>query len=286
MSNRARYSTNFISSAISIGLVLFLLGFIGLIILHAQQIAKHVRENITVTVMLKDDVREADLFMLQKSLDLNPEVLSTLIVTPEEAAQRFTQETGEDFVGFLGYIPLPYSIEVHVKSEFATATGLQNLQTKLKQEEIVKDVYYEKDLVEVINDNIFRISIILLSVAVLLLLISIVLINNTMRLHIYSKRFIIKSMLLVGASHSFIRKPFLKRGFYIGLVGSVIASLLLYGTLYFFQKNIPDLQAVFILDYFLILLAAIALIGIFITIISTIFSVRKYVRIDQDSLYK
>lgn len=281
-----RYSTNFISSTISIGLVLFLLGFIGVIILHAGQIAKHVRENITVTVMLKDEIREADMFMLQKSLDSNPEVLSTLLVSPEEAANRFTEETGEDFVGFLGYIPLPYSIEVHVKSEFATQLGLEKLQTQLKKEPIVKDVYYEKDLVEVINDNIIRISIVLAGIAVLLLLISIVLINNTMRLHIYSKRFLIKSMLLVGASHSFIRRPFLSRGFWIGVVGSIIAGLMLYGSIYFFQKQIPDLKSVFVLDYFVILLGSIALLGIVITIISTTISVRKYVRLDQDSLYK
>lgn len=281
-----RYSTNFISSTISIGLVLFLLGFIGVIILHAGQIAKHVRENITVTVMLKDEIREADMFMLQKSLDSNPEVLSTLLVSPEEAANRFTEETGEDFVGFLGYIPLPYSIEVHVKSEFATQLGLEKLQTQLKKEPIVKDVYYEKDLVEVINDNIIRISIVLAGIAVLLLLISIVLINNTMRLHIYSKRFLIKSMLLVGASHSFIRRPFLSRGFWIGVVGSIIAGLMLYGSIYFFQKQIPDLKSVFVLDYFVILLGSIALLGIVITLISTTISVRKYVRLDQDSLYK
>ncbi len=286
MSASRRYSTNFISSVLSIGLVLFLLGLIGTIIIHGNQLAKQVRENIKITVMLNDDAKEADMFALQKSLDSNPKVLSTLIVSPEEAAERLISETGEDFISFLGYIPLPFSLDVHVKSEFANKESLEELNLMLKQSPVVKDVYYDKDLTEVINDNIGRISIILASIAILLLLITIVLINNTMRLHIYSKRFLIKSMLLVGASHGFIRKPFLTRGLLIGIAGSVLAILILIFSLSFFQKQIPDLKHIFEIDLFVILMFFIIFAGIIISVFSSAFAVRKYVRLDQDSLYR
>jgi cell division transport system permease protein len=286
MSIRSRYGTNFISSVLSIGLVLFLLGLIGAIILHGNQIANHVRENIVVTVMLQDNSREAEIFNLQKNLDSNPMVLSTLLVTPQEAADRLIADTGEDFVSFLGYIPLPHSIDVYVKSEFANMESLNELQAFIQSQNIVKDVYFDKDLIDVVNDNIARISIILASIAMLLLVISIVLINNTMRLHIYSKRFLIKSMLLVGASHGFIRKPFLGRGFWIGIGGAALSIAMLISTISFFQKQIPDLKNIFNLDTFVMLLAFIVATGIFISVVSSAIAVRKYVRLDQDSLYK
>jgi cell division transport system permease protein len=286
MALQTRYGTNFISSVLSIGLVLFLLGLIGTIILHGNQLANHVKENIMVTVMLKDNVKEADVFSLQKSLDSNPMILSTLIVSPEEASKRLISDTGEDFISFLGYIPLPPSIDVHVKSEYANRESLEKLENDLKKNNNVKDVYYDKDLTEVINENIAKISVILVSVALLLLLITIVLINNTMRLHIYSKRFIIKSMLLVGATHQFIRKPFLTRGLWIGLTGSILATGILILSIQFFQKQIPDLKDIFILDTFAFLIGIIVATGILISVISSSVAVRKYVRLDQDSLYK
>ncbi len=286
MSVRSRYGTNFISSILSTGLVLFLLGLMGAIILHGNQLAKHVRENIMVTVMLKDNIKEADIFSLQKTLDSNPMVLSTLVVTPEEAAKRLISDTGEDFISFLGYIPLPPSIDVHVKSEYANSGSLEKLENELKKFSIVKDVYYDKDLTVVINDNIGKITFILIFIALLLLLITIVLINNTMRLHIYSRRFLIKSMLLVGATHAFIRKPFLGRGFWIGIAGSLLAIGLLILSIRFFQQQIPDLKNIFDLDTFAILIGVLIISGILISVVSTAVAVKKYVRLDQDSLYK
>ncbi len=281
-----RYGTNLISSIFSVGLVLFILGLIGTVILHGNQLAIHVRENIIITVMLKDKIKEADMYALQKGLDANPIILTTEIVTPETAAKRLITDTGEDFISFLGYIPLPYSIDIHVKSDFANIESLENLRSQLLQQGIVKDVYYDKDLTSVINDNIGRIAVILSSIALLLLIISIVLINNTMRLHIYSKRFLIKSMLLVGASFGYIRKPFLDRGFLIGVAGSILSIFVLLFTISFFQKQIPDLKKLFLIDNFVIMLSCIFLIGILISIISSIFAVNKYIRLDQDSLYK
>jgi len=286
MALNSRYGTNFLSSVLSIGLVLFMLGLIGTIILHGDQLARQVKENIKITVMLMDDTKEADMFALQKRMDSNPMVLSTLIVSPEQAAQRLVDDTGEDFISFLGYIPLPYSVDVHVKSEFANKESLQILEEELKQQSIVKDVYYDKDLTEVINDNIARITVILLSVALLLMLISIVLINNTMRLHIYSKRFLIKSMLLVGATHSFVRKPFLWRGFWIGVTGAFLSIVILLTTVNFFVKQVPDLKEIQLLDHFVILMGLIFVAGILISVVSSAFAVRKYVRLDQDTLYK
>ncbi len=286
MTFNTRYGTNFVSSVLSIGLVLFLLGLIGVIMLHGGRLATHVRENIVMTVMLNDSVREAEIFNLQKSLDSNPMILSTKMVSPEEAAKRLISETGEDFVTFLGYIPLPPSIDVHVKSEFANRISLEQLESQLKQQQIVKDVYFDKDLTDVVNDNVARISAIIGSVALLLLIISVVLINNTMRLHIYSKRFLIKSMLLVGATHSFVRKPFLGRALWIGIGGGILSVLLLLASISFFQKQIPALKAIFELDKFAFLLLLIVIAGIMISLISSMIAVRKYVKLDQDSLYK
>ena len=249
-----RYGTNLVSSSISIGLVLFLLGLIGVIILHAGQIAKHVKENITVSVMLNENTREADILNLQKELDANPKTLSTKYVTPDEAAKRFIEDTGEDFFAFLGSNPLPPSIEVRMKAEFADENHLSELTEDLKNNSFVKDAFYEKDLVNIINDNVTRITLVLFAIAILMFLISMVLVNNTMKLHIYSKRFLIKSMLLIGATRSFIRKPFLYRGFWIGLIGSIFAIGLLIGTSHFLQKQIPDLIEVFNMDYFVILM--------------------------------
>jgi len=286
MTFSTRYGTNFVSSILSIGLVLFLLGLMGTIILHGNRLATHVRENIVITVMLKDSIREAEIFNLQKNLDSNPMVLSTTMVSPEEAAHRLIKETGEDFVTFLGYIPLPPSIDVHVKSEFANRTSLEKLEANIKQQAVVKDVYFDKDLTDVVNDNVARISIIIGSIALLLMLISIVLINNTMRLHIYSKRFLIKSMLLVGATHSFVKRPFLGRALWIGLGGGALSIFLLITSLSFFQKQIPDLKTIFELDKFALLMMMIMVAGVLLSLLSSMIAVRKYIKLDQDSLYK
>ena len=266
--------------------MLFLLGLMGTIILHGNRLATHVRENIVITVMLKDSIREAEIFNLQKNLDSNPMVLSTTMVSPEEAAHRLIKETGEDFVTFLGYIPLPPSIDVHVKSEFANRTSLEKLEANIKQQAVVKDVYFDKDLTDVVNDNVARISIIIGSIALLLMLISIVLINNTMRLHIYSKRFLIKSMLLVGATHSFVKRPFLGRALWIGLGGGALSIFLLITSLSFFQKQIPDLKTIFELDKFALLMMMIMVAGVLLSLLSSMIAVRKYIKLDQDSLYK
>ena len=281
-----KYGSNFISSILSIGFVIFLIGLIGSIILHADQISKHVKENIVVNIMMKEKAKDADILGIQKNLDANPIVHSTSFITSEQAAEIFIRETGENFIEFLGYIPIPPSIQVHLKAEHARSEVIEKLKAQLIQNPYVKDVFYEKDLVEVLNDNIARITIILGSIAILLLLISIVLINNTLRLHIYSKRFLIRSMLLIGAPHRYISKPFLTRGFWIGLLGSFFAIFLVISAMSFFQQQIPDLKNVFVLKDFTCLLAFMAIVGITISLLSSLLAVRRYIRLNIDTLHK
>lgn len=280
-----RYNTNFISSIISTALVLFLLGMIGVLIIHGQFLSRFVRENLVMTIMLKENASQADIFTFQKKVDAHPMVLSTNVVTPDEAARRFIENTGEDFFPFLGYNPIPYSVDVHVKAEYATTTHLETLQNDFIQDPIVKNIYFDKNLTDLVNRNIARISVILAAAAIMLVIISIVLINNTMRLYIYSKRFLIKSMLLVGASHSFIRKPFVQRAFLIGVIASLCSSALLILSIRAIGKQMPELAAIFQLDKFFLLLVAIFFAGIVFSLFSTIFAIRKYVKLDTDILY-
>lgn len=280
-----RHNTNLISSIISTSLVLFLLGMIGVLIIHGQYLSRFVKENLVMTIMLKENANQADIYTFQKKIDSHPMVLSTKVINPDEAAQRFVENTGEDFFPFLGYNPIPYSIDIHVKAEYATTEFLENIQNEFVGEPIVKNIYFDKNLTELVNRNIARISTMLAVAAIMLVVISIALINNTMRLYIYSKRFLIKSMLLVGATHAFIRKPFMIRALWIGIIAWLCSSIFLILSIQAFGKQIPELKNIFQIDKFLLLLIIIFFAGLVFTLFSTTFAVRKYVKLDTDILY-
>lgn len=283
--SRRRLQTSTATTIISISLVLFMLGLLGLIVLHAHKLSDYVKENIGFSVIIKEDIKEAGIIEFQKKLDLEPFVKSTDYITRERAAKELTESLGEDFVDFLGYNPLLASIDIRLKADYANNDSLAMLEKKLLANPLVKEVFYHKSLVQLVNQNIRRISYVLLAFTLVLLLISIALINNTIRLSVYSKRFIIRSMQLVGATQRFIRKPFLLKSLWHGLISAIIAIILLSVVLYFSRSALPELVDMQDIDMFLSLFGIVTLLGLFITGFSTLFAVRKFLRISQDRLY-
>lgn len=262
-----------------------MLGLLGFIVLHAQKLSEYVRENIGFSIIMKENVREAGIVQLQKTLDATPYVKSTEYITPEQAAEELQEDLGEDFIGFLGYNPLLPSIELKLRAEYTTLDSLELIETQLLANPDVKEIYYQKDLVHLINKNIRRIGLVILGFSALLLVIAIALINNTIRLSVYSKRFIIKTMQLVGATSSFIRRPFLWRGVMQGLFASFVAILFLGLILYFSQKELPELVNLQDIGLILTLFAFVMLAGIVLTYLSTWFAVKKYLLAKADQLY-
>lgn len=282
---RRRLRTSYISSLVSMALVLYMLGLLGFIVLHAQNLSNYVKENIGFSIFLYDNAKQADVLMLQKKLDATPYVKATKFVDKEEAAKELKAELGEDFVGFLGYNPLLSSIDVNLKADYTNRDSLEFIEKELMNNKIVKEVYYQKSLIHLVNENIKKISIVILSFSTLLLFIAIALINNTIRLSVFSKRFLIKSMLLIGATQGFIRKPFVIRGIVQGIIGALIAITLLAGTIYLGQNQIPELQTFQSIEMFATLFGFVSLLGIVIAWICTYFAVKKYLRINTDQLY-
>jgi cell division transport system permease protein len=283
--SRRRLQTSTATTIISISLVLFMLGLLGLIVLHANKLSDYVKENIGFSVIIKEEVKETGILEFRKKLDLEPFVKSTDYITKEKAAENLTKDLGEDFVDFLGYNPLLASIDIRLNAEYANNDSLIVLEKRLVANPIVKEVFYHKSLVELVNQNIRRISIIILAFTALLMLISIALINNTIRLSVYSKRFIIKSMLLVGATQRFVKKPFLLRSLLHGFISALIAIILLGLVLYFSRQALPELVDLQDIDMFLSLFGIVTALGLIITGVSTLFAVRKFLRISNDKLY-
>lgn len=283
--NRRRLQTSTATTIISISLVLFMLGLLGLIVLHAHKLSDYVKENIGFSVIIREEIKEPAIIEFQKKLDLQPFVKSTQYISKEQAAEDLTKDLGEDFVDFLGYNPLLASVDIHLKANYANNDSLAMLEKQLIQNRVVKEVFYHKSLVELVNSNIRKISIVLLLFTLVLLLISVALISNTIRLSVYSKRFIIKSMLLVGATQSFIRKPFLLKSLLHGFISALIAIVLLAVVLYFSRSALPELVDLQDIDMFLSLFGIVTALGLIITGISTLFAIRRYLRISNDKLY-
>lgn len=275
--SRKRLQASTVTTIISISLVLFMLGLLGLIVLHAGKLSDYVKENIGFSVLIKENVKEPAILEFQKRLDAEEFVKSTEYITSEQAAEDLKTQLGEDFIDFLGYNPLLASIDIRLHADYANNDSLAVLEKQLLKSNLVKEVFYHKSLVDAVNRNIQRISIVILSFSVILLLISVALINNTIRLSVYSKRFIIKTMQLVGATRTFISKPFILRSLIHGLVSSLIAIGLLILVIYISRQTLPELVDLQDIDLFLSLFGIVTLTGLFITGLSTLFAVSRYV---------
>ena len=273
------------SVIISLSLVLFVVGLLSLVLINVQKLSDYVKENIGFTIMLKDGRNDIETLKFQKILDASDFAKSTTFTTKEQATADLKTDLGEDFVEFLGYSPLLASIDVKLNAEYGNTDSLQIITNELSKNANVFEVYYQEDLIEKLNSNVNRLSFFLLIFCVLLFFIAFALINNTIRLSVYSKRFLIRTMRLVGATNSFIQKPFLSKGIYQGIYSSLFAILMLIGALQLVQRdvanmfNIDDLKIIGIV--FLLILAS----GLFISIFSTFFAVRKFIKLNENELY-
>jgi len=282
---RRRLQSSYFTTVVSIALVLFMLGLLGLLVLHSQKISNYVKENIGFTVVMFGSAKEANIIRLQKTLDTKPYIKSTKYITPEEAADEMEENLGEDFIGVLGFNPLLPSLELRFMAEYANNDSLAIIKNELLADGSVKEVRYQESLVEKVNKNVRSIGLIILGFSVMLLFISIALINNTIRLSVYANRFIIRSMKLVGATNKFIQRPFILKGLLQGMIGAIIAIGLLVGTIYLSEQQFPALVDLHDVDLFMSLFGIVIILGIILSWLSNYFAVRKYVRMKTDYLY-
>lgn len=262
-----------------------MLSLLGFLIVNARYLSDYVKESINFTVMLRNTASETEIFKIQKEFDANPKVKSTRFITAEEAALEFQKSLGEDFIDFLGFNPLLPGIEVKLHNQYATNEVFDQFAKKLSGNPSVMEVVYEKDLIHLVNQNIQRIGLAIFGFSILMLLVAIALMNNTVRLVVYSKRFLIRTMQLVGATRNFIRKPFLYRSIWQGLLTAMIALALFSGLLYMAQKQIQEVVLLINIEIGLIIAFSIIVLGILINTVSTYFAVNKYLGIKTDDLF-
>ncbi|WP_448702785.1 cell division protein FtsX [Mucilaginibacter sp. AW1-3] len=276
----------YISTVFGIAMVLLMVGLLGLILVHANRLSNYVKENIVLNIIVDDGAREPDVLQLQKQLQTNPAIKNAQYVPKEIAARNLQKDLGEDFVSFLGYNPLPESIDVYLNADYANNTAIDKFKAQLLKNPVVKEVKYQASLVDMMNQKLASISLIILAFTAIFLVVSVALINNTIRLAIYSQRFLIKSMQLVGATKGFIRKPFLLYGIWHGLLGGLIAIILLIGMLYLATIQIPDLVILQNYAEFGMVFLVVIGIGIFISGFSTYLAVSKFLRLKIYDLYR
>lgn len=282
---RKTLRTSYISTVVSISLVLFMIGTLGVLVLHARKISDYVKENIQLSVMLMPDSKEADINKLMAMLEKSEAVKEARFISKDEAAETLKQDLGEDFVDFLGYNPLLASVDVKLNADFADLENVEALKSKINSFAVVKEVYYQQSLIDMINRNIRTFGIVILGFSAILFFIAAALINNTIRLSLYSRRLLIKSMKLVGATRGFIRRPFVFSGIMQGFYGAVIANIMLAGLLYVSKREIPDLVAIQDLEMILTLMGGVVVAGVLIAGISTFFAVNKYLNRNTQDLY-
>jgi len=282
---KAKLRSSYVSLIISVSLVLFMLGILGLVLINSRELSDFYRESLSFSVILNDASKEADIRMLQKDLDAKPYVKSTSYVSKDEAASKMKEELGEDFVSFLGDNPLPPSIDVFLVSSYTLPDSVAKIEKYIQQYPFVKEVYYPESLLILINENVRKISLFLLVISSFLFLIAITIINNTIRISIYSKRFLIRTMQLVGANRSFIRKPFLVQSAIHGFISALIAITLIMGMLYLIEKKFFVMMSFQNINLLILLGGGLVLAGIIINVVSTFFSVNRYLSISEDKLY-
>lgn len=277
--------SSYFTTTISISLVLFLLGMIGILLLNANRLSDYVKENLGLTVMLQNDAKDAEVKKIQKSLSASALVKSVTYLSKEQAAEQLKNDLGEDFVEFLGENPLLSSIDVKLYAEYSTPEGMEKVKQMVADYPEVKEVFYQKDMVNLIHENVRIISLVLLAFSLLMLLVAITLINNTVRLMVYSKRFLIRTMQLVGATNSFIRRPFIGQSVAQGVIGGLVANLLLAGIIYLSARELSGVigfdNIMVVVTLFVIVFA----IGIIITLLSTLVAVNRYLSVRAADLY-
>ncbi|PNQ75067.1 cell division protein FtsX [Hanstruepera neustonica] len=282
---KRRLISSYFSVVLSIGLVLFLLGLLGMLVINAKKVSDHFKEQVVVTIYLKDSAKDVEIKQLEKSLALSEYVKSTEFVSKEQAAESMKAENGEDFMEFLGYNPLQNSIDVHVKADYVNETQLQAISEEALTKSFVDEVRYDNDLVTLMNNNVKRISFWILVISALFTVIAVLLINSSIRLSVYSKRFTIKTMQMVGATKQFIRRPFVWKSVRLGVIGAILAMIGMAIVFYYVNKTFPELNLLNNTVLIVALFAGIFMLGIVITWISTFIATQRFLNLKTDQLY-
>ncbi|MEO1030253.1 cell division protein FtsX [Winogradskyella sp.] len=277
--------SSYVSVVISIALVLFLLGCLGLLVINSKKVADHFKEQVVMTIYLNDTAKEVEVNQLKKTLAMADYSKEAVYVSKEEAAELMKTETGEDFMDFVGYNPLQNSIDVYLKADYVTTEKLSEISDDLSNKSFIEEIRYDNDLVELMNDNVNKISFWVLIISGLFTLIAVLLINSSIRLAVYSKRFIIKTMQMVGATKSFIRKPFVWKSIQLGIIGAVVALIGMAIVLYYLDRTFPELELLRNTVMIIGLFAGVFVLGIVITWISTFIATQRFLNLKTDQLY-
>ena len=282
---KRRLISSYFSVVISISLVLFLLGLLGLLVLNTKKVADHFKEKIALTVYLKDSAKEVEITQLKQSLALAEYTKSAEYISKEQAAEEHSATIGENFMEFLGYNPLQNSIDVYLLADYVSPEKLDEITAEILTKNFVEEVAYDKPLIALLNDNVKKISLWVLIISALFTFIAVLLINSSIRLSVYAKRFTIKTMQMVGATKRFIRLPFIWKSIRLGILGAVLAMLGMALVLYYLNMSFPELQL--LKDKLLLaaLFGFIFLMGLFITWISTFFATQRFLNLRTDELY-
>ncbi len=284
---RKRVNTAYFTSLVSIMLVLFTLGFLGLLIVNTKILSNYIKENIGFEIIIKPGVKEADVIRLQKQLDTRDYVKTTEYITKKEALDRLKKSLGDNFVNFFGKgdNPLLPSIDVRFNAAWANNDSISKIERQLLKKSFIKEVYYQKSLVQEIDKNLNKITLVLLVLSAVLLIIAVALMNNSIRLTIYSRRFVIKSMQLVGATRGFIRRPFVWKGMLQGFFSALVALALLTAVLVVARENLPELAAIESPEMIGLVYVFVVLLGMAVTGFSTFFAVSRYLDMNKHKLY-
>jgi cell division transport system permease protein len=282
---KRRLRSSYFSVIISIALVLFLVGFLGLILLKTNSITKHFKEKVALTIFLTDNAKSNDVEILQAELKKAEYSKDVVYISKKDAAEKYAAEIGENFVEFLGDNPLKNAIDVTLKSDFVTPEIMEEIEKNLLIRSIVAEVVYDKPLIELLTKNINRISFWMLLFSALFTLIAVVLINSSIRLSVYSKRFTIKTMQMVGATKGFIRKPFIWKSIKLGILGALVSIIGLIGAIFYINKMVPEIELLADYKVLALLFAFIIAMGILISWISTFFATQRFLNLRTDELY-
>ena len=282
---RRKLLNSYFSVVLSISFVLFFLGVLGLFLINGKKIASHFKEQIAMSIYLKDNAKDIEITQLQKKIQLDSATKSINFITKEEAAEKYIRDIGEDFLEFLGYNPLLNSIDINFNSNYVNTTNLEKRKKEIESIDFVDEVVYDNPLVKLLDENIKKITLILLFITSIFVLIAVILINSSIRLSIYSKRFLIKTMQLVGATKSFVRKPFIWNHVRLGIISSIISLIALSIIIVQLDKYLPELKILQEANELTFLFIGIISLGIGITALSTFFATQKYLNLKSNSFY-
>ena len=283
--NRRKLISSYFSVTLSITLVLFLLGLLGFLLINVKNFTDSYKEHLIIHVFLKDTAKEADIEQLQKSLSLASYTKQVEFISKEQAAQSFSEEIGEDFISFIGDNPLENSFDLALKADYVTPQKMEEVKESILQNASVKEVNYDKDSVKKIHSNIQSISLVILAVSAIFTVVAMLLINASIRLSVYSKRFIIKTMQLVGATKAFIRRPFIITNIWLGILSAILACAALVFTFYAIDQWWPEWGLIMHYRDFIWVGAALFLIGVFLSWISIYFAAQRFLNLHTDELY-